>query len=135
MLSETLATGLEHYKNRPEDPRAAAQKKAGLGATRRAHRAVARHAVQNRAGSTLSTLPTLLRIALVFGVGLEHFFIEGKDRSTVAVIRKRDRLRLLTGLTKLHPLIYSKASTSRHRSKDGGILRRIPDAVETIGAA
>ena len=40
------------------------------------------------------TLPTLLRIALVFGVGLEHFFIESKARPTMAVVRKRDRLRL-----------------------------------------
>jgi transcriptional regulator with XRE-family HTH domain len=45
-------------------------------------------------GALFPTLPTLLRIALVFGVGLEHFFIESKDRPTVAVIRKQDRLRL-----------------------------------------
>jgi transcriptional regulator with XRE-family HTH domain len=38
------------------------------------------------------TLPTLLRIALVFGVGLEHFFVE--DRPAVSVVRKADRLRL-----------------------------------------
>jgi transcriptional regulator with XRE-family HTH domain len=45
-------------------------------------------------GTLFPTLPTLLRIALVFGVGLEHFFIESKDRPTVAVIRKQDRLQL-----------------------------------------
>jgi hypothetical protein len=27
-------------------------------------------------GQLFPTLPTLLRIAMVFGVGLEHFFIE-----------------------------------------------------------
>ena len=39
------------------------------------------------------TLPTLLRIALVFGVGLDHFFKE--DSGPVhAVVRKADRIRL-----------------------------------------
>ena len=36
------------------------------------------------------TLPTLLRIAMVFNVGLEHFFTDG--RHVVAVARKEDRL-------------------------------------------
>ena len=45
-------------------------------------------------GTLFPTLPTLLRIALVFGVGLEHFFVESADRPSVAVIRRRDRLRL-----------------------------------------
>jgi quercetin dioxygenase-like cupin family protein len=35
-----------------------------------------------------------LRIALVFGVGLEHFFTEESVRPRVAVVRKADRLRL-----------------------------------------
>lgn len=37
-------------------------------------------------------LATLLRIAMVFGVGLEHFFNE--DRSQVAVVRAAERQRL-----------------------------------------
>ena len=45
-------------------------------------------------GVLFPTLPTLLRIAFVFGVGLEHFFIESEERPEMAVIRKRDRLRL-----------------------------------------
>jgi len=40
------------------------------------------------------TLPTLLRIAMVFGVGLDHFFIDPKKKQVVAVVRKRDRTRL-----------------------------------------
>lgn len=39
------------------------------------------------------TLPTLLRVALVFGVGLEHFFLEARERPVVAVVRKADRRR------------------------------------------
>lgn len=38
-------------------------------------------------------LPTLLRIAMVFGVGLEHFFNQ-LARPRAVVVRKRDRLRL-----------------------------------------
>ena len=45
-------------------------------------------------GQLFPTLPTLLRIALVFGVGLENFFVEIPDRPAKAVIRKSDRLRL-----------------------------------------
>jgi quercetin dioxygenase-like cupin family protein len=45
-------------------------------------------------GQLFPTLPTLLKIAMVFGVGLEHFFVDLKDRPTLAVVRKKDRLRL-----------------------------------------
>jgi quercetin dioxygenase-like cupin family protein len=45
-------------------------------------------------GVLFPTLPTLLRIALVFGVGLEHFFTEPAGRPRVAVVRKTDRLLL-----------------------------------------
>lgn len=38
------------------------------------------------------TLPTLLRIAMVFSVGLEYFF-SPSERRVVEVIRKKDRLR------------------------------------------
>lgn len=40
------------------------------------------------------TLPTLLRIALVFSVGLEYFFAGSREKPLVAVMRKRDRVRL-----------------------------------------
>ena len=43
-------------------------------------------------GALFPTLPTLLRISLVFGVGLEHFFVESKERPAIAVVRKRDRV-------------------------------------------
>jgi transcriptional regulator with XRE-family HTH domain len=94
VLSETLATGLEYY---------------GIGAKIRALRLKKNLGlVQLGEHSGLSsgmlskierdqlfpTLPTLLRIAMVFGVGLEHFFLEAKDRPTLAIVRKKDRLRL-----------------------------------------
>jgi len=36
-------------------------------------------------------LPTLLRIAMVFGVGLDHFFADDSGRQVVAVVRKEER--------------------------------------------
>ena len=45
-------------------------------------------------GQLFPTLPTLLRIAMVFGVGLEHFFVETGERPSVAITRKQDRVRL-----------------------------------------
>jgi len=44
-------------------------------------------------GKLFPTLPTLLRIALVFGVGLEYFFTDERKRHVVAIARKRERLR------------------------------------------
>src|SRR5689334_1350798 len=40
------------------------------------------------------TLPTLLRIALVFGVGLEYFFAGARDKPLVAITRKAERVAL-----------------------------------------
>jgi transcriptional regulator with XRE-family HTH domain len=44
-------------------------------------------------GKLFPTLPTLLRIAMVFGVGLDHFFSDERKRHVVAIVRKRERLR------------------------------------------
>ncbi|MCU9848263.1 XRE family transcriptional regulator [Defluviimonas sp. WL0024] len=45
-------------------------------------------------GQLFPTLPTLMRIALVFGVGLEHFFAEGEVVPIVEIVRKKERIRL-----------------------------------------
>jgi mannose-6-phosphate isomerase-like protein (cupin superfamily) len=45
-------------------------------------------------GRMFPTLPTLLRIALVFGVGLDFFFSGARDKPLAAVVRKADRVRL-----------------------------------------
>lgn len=39
-------------------------------------------------------LPTLLRIAMVFSVGLEHFFVDDPKRRAVSIVRRRERKRL-----------------------------------------
>lgn len=44
-------------------------------------------------GRLIPTLPTLVRIAIVFDVGLDYFFTNERKRYTTAVVRKKDRIR------------------------------------------
>lgn len=44
-------------------------------------------------GKLFPTLPTLLRIAMVFGVGLEFFFTDERKRRVVSVVRHGERVR------------------------------------------
>ena len=44
-------------------------------------------------GKLIPTLPTLLRIAMVFSVGLDFFFSDDRKRSLTEVIRKEERKR------------------------------------------
>ena len=44
-------------------------------------------------GKLFPTLPTLLRIAMVFGVGLDYFFTDERKRRVVGVVRKAERVR------------------------------------------
>ena len=44
-------------------------------------------------GKLFPTLPTLLRIAMVFGVGLDYFFTDDRKRSVVGVVRRQERIR------------------------------------------
>lgn len=93
MLSKTLASGLEHYRIGPKVRALRLEKKLGL-AQLGEHTGLSPALLSKiERGQLFPTLPTLLRIAMVFGVGLEHFFMEAK-RPLVAVTRKADRLRL-----------------------------------------
>jgi len=44
-------------------------------------------------GKLYPTLPTLLRIAMVFSVGLDYFFTDERKRRVVAIVRKKERVR------------------------------------------
>jgi transcriptional regulator with XRE-family HTH domain len=44
-------------------------------------------------GKLFPTLPTLLRIAMVFGVGLDFFFTDERKRRLVGIVRGNERLR------------------------------------------
>lgn len=52
-------------------------------------------------------LGTLLRIAMVFGVGLDHFFNDARPKPVVAVVRRSERIRLPDGgVDEKHPAYY-----------------------------
>ncbi len=94
MLSNTLTEGLERYEIGQKVRALRQQKKLGLvqlGEHTGLSPAMLSKIERNQ---LFPTLPTLLRIAMVFGVGLDHFFIEKNERPAIAVVRKKDRLRL-----------------------------------------
>ena len=94
MLSDTLAAGLAHYEIGAKIRALRLQKKLGL-AKLGEHTGLSPAMLSKiERGHLFPTLPTLLRIALVFGVGLETFFVEGGERPALAVVRRQDRLRL-----------------------------------------
>ena len=94
MLSETLAAGLEHYRIGAKIRALRVDKK--MGQVQLAQHTQLSPALLSKIerGQLFPTLPTLFRIAMVFGVGLDHFFVDSAQRPLVAVTRGTDRLRL-----------------------------------------
>ena len=94
MLSETLAAGLAQYEIGAKIKALRVAK--GLGQVELgAHTGLSAALLSKiERGQLFPTLPTLLRVALVFGIGLEHFFIEDKQPPAVAVTRRKSRIRL-----------------------------------------
>src|SRR5215218_5929730 len=93
MLSETLTAGLERYRIGPK-VRALRQKKK-LGLIQLGEHTGLSPAMLSKIerGQLFPTLPTLLRIALVFGVGLDHFFSSSAARKALGIVRRRERTR------------------------------------------
>lgn len=93
MISDTIAAGLEPYRIGPKLRALRKAKKLGLVQLGE-HSGLSPGLLSKiERGHIVPTLPTLLRVALVFGVGLEHFF-EAGERPTVSVVRRHERLRL-----------------------------------------
>jgi transcriptional regulator with XRE-family HTH domain len=94
MLSQTLNAALEGYAIGPKIRRLRQRKKLGLVQLGE-HTGLSPALLSKiERGHLFPTLPTLMRIALVFGVGLDHFFKEDNDRPIHAVVRKADRISL-----------------------------------------
>jgi transcriptional regulator with XRE-family HTH domain len=94
MLSETLTAGLEQYRIGAKVRALRLNKKLGLVQLGEHTGLSSAMLSKIERGQLFPTLPTLLRIALVFGVGLDHFFVDAAERPLVAVVRRKDRLRL-----------------------------------------
>ena len=93
MLSDTLSKGLEDYEIGAK-VRALRSNKGMALAQLGKHSGLSVGMLSKiERGQIVPTLPTLLRIAIVFGVGLDHFFAEDTDKPLVAITRKKDRMR------------------------------------------
>jgi transcriptional regulator with XRE-family HTH domain len=94
MLSATLKTGLGNYDIGGKLRTLRLKKKMGLVELGQ-HTGLSPAMLSKiERGRLFPTLPTLLRIALVFGVGLEFFFAGAREKPVVAIARKRERVRL-----------------------------------------
>src|SRR5687767_6623918 len=94
MLSETLQEGLKDYGIGAKVRALRLKKKMGLVELGR-HSGLSPALLSKiETGRLFPTLPTLLRIARVFSVGLDCFFSGSGDRPLVAVVRKSERVRL-----------------------------------------
>jgi transcriptional regulator with XRE-family HTH domain len=92
MLSDTLATGLDSYGIGEKVRALRLRRKLGLVELGR-HTGLSPALLSKiERGRMYPTLPTLLRIALVFSVGLEHFFAASPHHA-LAVVRAADRKR------------------------------------------
>src|SRR5271165_3229923 len=91
MLSQTLAVGLESYAIGPKIRALRLKKNLGLVQLGE-HTGMSSGMLSKiERGQLFPTLPTLPKIAMVFGVGLEAFFVDSKDRPSLAVVRKKDQ--------------------------------------------
>jgi transcriptional regulator with XRE-family HTH domain len=93
MLSPTLREGLNAYAIGPKIRAIRLKKKIGLVELGR-HTGLSPAMLSKiERGQLFPTLPTLLRIALVFSVGLDYFFSGSRDKPVVGIVRHKDRLR------------------------------------------
>ena len=93
MLSETLSKGLDQYGIGQKLRTLRLKKKMGLVELGQ-HSGLSPALLSKiERGRLVPTLPTLLRVALVFSVGLEHFFGEPARKPALAVVRRAERKR------------------------------------------
>jgi transcriptional regulator with XRE-family HTH domain len=93
VLSETLSKGLSDYAIGEKLRALRLRKKMGLVELGRHSGLSAAMLSKVERGILFPTLPTLLRIALVFSVGLEYFFSDDQKRHVVAIVRRDQRKR------------------------------------------
>ncbi len=92
-LSDTLQNGLREYAIGEKLRTLRLRKKMGLVQLGR-HTGLSPALLSKiERGLMFPTLPTLLRAALVFGVGLDFFFSDPRKRHVLGVARRKERLR------------------------------------------
>ena len=94
MLSTTLQEGLSEYGIGDKIRTLRLKKKMGL-VELGSHTGLSPALLSKiERGLMFPTLPTLLRVALVFSVGLDFFFAGAREKPLVAVVRKDQRVQL-----------------------------------------
>ncbi len=103
MLSDTLSHELQRYAIGPRIKALRLRKKLGL-VQLAGHTGLSPGMLSKiEREQMFPTLPTLLRIAMVFGVGLDHFFTADEKEPLVAIVRKDQRLKLPSPPGAEHP--------------------------------
>lgn len=93
MLSTTLEEGLRNYEIGEKVRALRLRKKMALVELGRHTGLSAALLSKIERSNIYPPLPTLLRIALVFGVGLDHFFSDDASQRTMSIVRKKERVR------------------------------------------
>src|ERR1700733_3971544 len=93
MLSESLKKGIQRYAIGDKLRALRIKKSMGLVELGRHTGLSAAMLSKVERGKLFPTLPTLLRIALVFSVGLEYFFSDDQKRHVLAIVRRAERKR------------------------------------------
>lgn len=93
MVNETITQGLKPYLIGEKIRALRLKKSMGLVELGRHTGLSAALLSKIERGKLIPTLPTLMRIAMVFSVGLEFFFDNTRNRHLVEVIRKAERKR------------------------------------------
>jgi transcriptional regulator with XRE-family HTH domain len=105
MESETIKQGLKRYSIGEKLRRLRLRKSMGLSELSK-HTSLSPSLLSKvERGLMHPTLPTLLRIALVFSVGLEYFF-NPEPKPVMEIVRKRDRLRFPEAPDRRCPTYY-----------------------------
>lgn len=93
MVNDTIAKGLQPYRIGEKLRSLRLSKKLGLVELGK-HTGLSPAMISKlERGKLFPTLPTLLRIAMVFNVGLDYFFTDESRRHVVSIVRKGERLR------------------------------------------
>src|SRR5690348_15236839 len=117
MLSDTLDEGLRRYKIGTKIRTLRANKKLGLVQLGEHTGLSAALLSKIERGNLFPTLPTLLRIAMVFGVGLDYFFTESEDSPIVQITRKAERVRLPDRLGERSSYLFESLNFDVHDRK------------------
>jgi transcriptional regulator with XRE-family HTH domain len=92
-ITETISQGLERYSIGEKLRSLRLRKTMGLVELGKHTSLSAALLSKLERGKLFPTLPTLLRIAMVFGVGLDYFFSDERKRRLVEVVRRDERVR------------------------------------------